>query len=68
MNYKIEKGVPLLGRKGHSSQYAFIKDMDSGDSFLAKHAEVATIRMYANRNKLKIATRTEGENVRIWKL
>jgi hypothetical protein len=67
MTYKIEKGVPIIGRQ----KYPF-GEMEVGDSFLADEALLDRLRAAAahfgkNHNK-KFAVRQVPEGVRVWRV
>lgn len=64
--YKIEKNIPI---ERTVSKYAFMQDMDIGDSFLCGSSFVASFRQYADRNDIKIKSRkVDRDSHRIWRV
>lgn len=76
----IEKGVPLAENRGSTGTKYPFRDMDVGDSFVAKLADSKSTTMEGFRNALltcaknsigprKIATRKleDGSGFRVWR-
>ena len=67
--FKIEKNIPLEKPEFKRSKYAFLKDMEIGDSFECGSCFVASIRNYAHAFNIKIVTRRNSHNShRIWRV
>lgn len=76
---KIEDAVPLPNswqfRRDVASKWAFVSDMQEGQSFLLKKSEcdvkqaAEAIRQYAYERGFKIAARKQPDgDVRVWRL
>ena len=65
--FKIEKNIPIGTRS--CSKYAFMGDMEIGDSFQCGSSLVASMRNYANTTGIKIQTRRIDEHGhRVWRV
>ena len=61
---KIEKGIPVP-----KPSWNWLKDLETGDSFLLAAGRVAVARDAAKRLKIRIATRRENSNeFRVWRI
>lgn len=67
--YVIEKNVPLPPRRGGGSNggtIPLLRRMEAGDSFFAKGKKHRNFWSIAKSLGMKIATRREGDGVRVW--
>ena len=61
MTYKIEKNIPMVKDRFPFSQ------MEIGDSFLVDDGTLkGSLYQTANRAKVRIATKSEGNGYRVW--
>ena len=69
---KIEKNIPIPDRRGRKGKYAFVYDMEYGDSVLM-HDEMekqkisAHIR-YSDSNCRVVVRTMEDKSIRVWKI
>lgn len=63
---KIEKGIPIPTR--NTRRKIAFDTMEVGDSFLTEQQARNDLYGMARRQKIKIATRLEGEKVRVWRI
>lgn len=67
----VEKNIPIPTNKHY--KFGYIKDalckMDIGDSFLvSKETDRSAIAIIAKRAGLKVKSKRDGDNIRIWKI
>jgi len=61
VTYKIEKNIPMVKDRFPFSQ------METGDSFLVDDGTLkGSLYQTANRAKVRIATKSEGNGYRVW--
>lgn len=69
MEVKIEKCIPIPNRAGHRSGLtAALRSLEVGDSFLWPKTKRASIIPAATLVRIKVATRAEGDHVRVWRI
>lgn len=76
MELTIEKNIPLSERTLHPAEKSALSRMQIGDSFLYhyKHKDITRVQAYhmlrtiARSLKIEIATRKNGDNMRIWRV
>jgi len=67
MKPKIEKDVPIPDGYNAPSKYDWIKDLDTGDSFIWSSYDVSSVRQRARKLNIELTQRIVGMNkVRVW--
>ena len=61
---KIQKGITMPTRK--ATKYPWLQ-MKVGDSFVGPHSLVSQASNADRRYQMKFATRTEGNEIRVWR-
>tara|TARA_R110000803_G_scaffold28297_5_gene65508 strand:+ start:1063 stop:1287 length:225 start_codon:yes stop_codon:yes gene_type:complete len=69
---KIEKNIPIPSRRGRKGRYAFVYDMEYGDSIVTteekeKQKISAHIR-YSDKNCRVVVRTLEDGSIRVWKV
>ena len=67
MEIKIEKGIPIPSIK-FTGLTAILRRLDVGDSILWLPTHVSNLHTTAKAIGIQIATRTEGDRRRIWRI
>lgn len=74
MTYTVDKKVPIpkrFGGKGAAVKYPW-HELEVGDSFLVEGTEQRSVSSsaasFGSRNKMKFATRKEGNKTRVWRI
>lgn len=69
MRFKIEKGIPIPGKKETSKWKALLLKMKPGDSVLLKKSLATTLFTSAKRYGVKVTTRKVTKmKVRVWRV
>lgn len=66
---KIDKNIPVPPRPKYHKLYDTFSKMDYESSILLKSKkELAALREYTQRRHIRLASRSEGKSIRVWKL
>tara|TARA_R100000935_G_scaffold36441_1_gene57435 strand:- start:1829 stop:2053 length:225 start_codon:yes stop_codon:yes gene_type:complete len=68
----IEKGIPIPDRRGRKGKYAFVYDMDYGDSVLMqdeKEKQKISAHIRYSDKTCRVVVRTmDDKSIRVWKV